>query len=152
MSSATVVRKVQRLTKDKAKSLIAAGLQRSVAQHGLDELALAGGCSERCLQKALALDSLPEAHTLANMLDCDPTILDEFFKAKGFRLSPLHCDAANDLKTAAGLGHAGAELAAAWADGQRNHAELFRVVDLIRPHLPAIHALVHEADTLRGAA
>jgi DNA-binding phage protein len=148
----TVVRKSGRLTKDRAKSLVAAGLQRAVAKLGKDEVALAAGCSSRCIEKALGHDTLPSIETLFNALGADATIADELLAAYGFRLVPLQCQAANDLATAAGLGHAGAELAAAWADGKRDHPELFRFVDLIRPHLPAINALIQEADQIRGAA
>ena len=50
----TVVRKAERLTKDRAKSLLASGLQRAVSKHGADEVALAAGCTKRCIEKALA--------------------------------------------------------------------------------------------------
>lgn len=147
-----IVRNPQRLTKERAKTFIAAGLQRAVAEHGKDELALAGGCSERCIEKALALDTVPSIETLGNMLAKEPTLLDEFYAALGWQLIPLRANAANDLETAAGLGRAGATLAEAWADGRRDHIELFAFVDLIRPHLPAIMAMIGEADQLRGAA
>lgn len=148
----SVVRDRVRLTKDRAKALLASGLQRAVARHGKDEAALAAGCSPRCIEKALAHDTLPGIETVLNLLDLDVTVLDELLAARGMRLLPLHHDAANDLSTAAGVIAAMGELVRSQADGRRDHTETMAVATLLRPHLGAIEAIVREADELRGAA
>ena len=148
----SVVRESLRLTKDRAKALLASGLQRSVVKHGADEVALAAGCTKRCIEKALAHETLPSMETALNALTIEPTVLDELLAAYGLRLCPLHADAANDLTTAAGLSGAVSKLVEACADGVRDHNETLAVAALLRPHLPAIQAIVREADQLRGAA
>jgi hypothetical protein len=64
----------------------------------------------------------------------------------------LHAEAANDLATAGGIIGAMGVLVNAVADGHRDHNETLAVAALIRPHMPAISAIVREADELRGAA
>lgn len=149
---ATVVRKAARLTKDRAKRLLASGLQRLVVRHGKDEVALAAGCSPRCIEKALSHDTLPGLETALNALTLDPTVLDELLASLGFRLCPLHSQSADDLTLAAGVITAMGELVKARADGVRDHNETLSVATLLRPHLPAILSIVREADALRGAA
>src|SRR5688572_23937673 len=100
MNASKVVRENRRLTKDRAKVLVASGLQRAVARLGKEEVALAAGCTSRCIEKALAHDTLPSIETLFNALAADVTIADELLSAYGFRLAPLHCEAANDLTVA----------------------------------------------------
>jgi hypothetical protein len=144
--------KRDRLTKDRAKQLVASGLHRAVSGNGLDEVALAAGCTNRCIQNALALDSLPSLDLLLNAMDLEPTLLDEVLAAKGFRLAPLHTNAANDLNIAAGVSEIAGAICRALTDGQRDHNETLAIAKLIRPHLPALSAIVREADELRGAA
>lgn len=148
----TVVRNPQRLTKDRAKALLASGLQRAVTAHGADEVALAAGCTRRCIEKALAHDTLPSMETALNALAVEPTVLDELLAAYGLRLCPLRAEAANDLAVAGGVIDAMGKLVTACADGHRDHNETLSVAALLRPHLPAINAIVREADQLRGAA
>lgn len=148
----TVVRKAERLTKDRTKALLASGLQRAVAKRGADEVALAAGCSQRCIEKALAHDTLPGLDTTLNALTADATIMDELLAAYGLRLCPLRAEAANDLMVAGGVIDAMGKLVSAHADGRRDHNETLSIAALLRPHLPAITAIVREADELRGAA
>ncbi len=148
----TVVRKAERLTKDRAKSLLASGLQRAVSKHGADEVALAAGCTKRCIEKALAHDTMPSMETALNALTIEPTVLDELLAAYGLRLCPLRSEAANDLLVAGGVIDAMGKLVSAHADGVRDHNETLSIAALLRPHLPAIQAIVREADELRGAA
>lgn len=151
MSSNTFVRRNRSLTKERAKSLVAAGLQRAVATHGKDGVALSAGCSTRCIEKALAHDTLPSIETLFNALSADVTILDEFLREYGLRLASIHADAANDLTTAAGLSHAAGALIEAHQDGRRCHRETLTIADKLRPLLPQIVAIIEEADKVRAA-
>jgi len=148
----TVVRNAERLTKDRAKALLASGLQRAVATRGKDQVALAAGCGERCIEKALAQDTLPSIETVLNALDADETIMDELLAARGRRLCSLRAEAANDMALAAGVTIAMGQLVQALTDGIRDHTETLTIADLLRPHLPAMNAIVREADGLRGAA
>lgn len=147
---ATSIRGKQRLTKDRAKILIASGLHRCVAAHGIDELALAGGCSRRTIEKALAHETVPSVEYLVNMLDLDASLLDELLAAKGLRLCPLDSAPARDLPIAAGVIDAMGELVKAAADGHRDHGETLAVADLLRPHMAALASIINEADRLRG--
>lgn len=147
---ATIVRNAERLTKDRAKALVAAGIQRNAPSHGaIERLALAGGCSARCIEKALAHDTLPGVDILLNMLDAAPTVLDEVLAARGVRLISLHADPAGDLATMAGLCDAAGALGHALADGVRDHRETLTIADKVRPILPRLEAIVREADAIR---
>jgi DNA-binding phage protein len=152
MSAKGSFRKTARLTKDRCKALVASGLHRAVNSSGIDEVALAAGCCEQSVRNTLSLDSLPSLDLLLNAMDIEPTLLDEVLAAKGFRLAPLHSDAANDLTVAAGVSEISSAICRALADGQRDHNETVTIAKLIRPHLPALTAIVREADELRGAA
>ena len=149
--SAPIVRKVERFTKDRAKALVASGMQRAVAAHGMDRLALAGGCSRRCVEKALGHETLPGIDIIANMLDEDPTMLNEFFAAKGLQLTPIAPEPNADFSTLAGMCDAAAEFSHALADGIRSPSETAGLAKKFRPLLPAMTAIVREADQLVGA-
>jgi hypothetical protein len=152
MSARNVFHKRARLTKERSKALLASGLHRAVSANGLAEVALAAGCCERSIQNALSLDTLPSLDVILNAMDLEPTILDELFAAKGLRVAPLHSEAANDLQIAAGVSAVASAICKALTDGQRDHKETLEIAKLIRPHLPALTAIVREADELRGAA
>jgi hypothetical protein len=152
MTGPNVFRKVDRLSKERCKTLVASGLHRAVTANGLDEVALAAGCCEESVRNALGLKTLPAIDTLLNAMDLDATILDEALAAKGFRIAPLHSEAANDLNIACGLNRVAEAICRALLDGVRKHHETLEIADIIRPHLPALTAIVREADGLRGAA
>lgn len=154
MSVNPFVRKNGPLTKQRAKELVASGLQRAIgsSRDGKAEVALAAGCTSRCIEKALSHDTLPSIETLFNALAADETILNEFLSHYGYRLTSITADPAHDLHTAAGLSHAAGSLIDAHADGNRCHRETLEVADKLRPLLPQITAIIHEADSLRGVA
>lgn len=149
-----VVRNAQRLTKDRAKTLIAAGLHRAVvkATDGIEEVAIGAGCSRRCLEKALAHESLPEAHTILNSLIGDATVLDEALAHVGFCLVPLEMDFNGDMAVITELSALLTEWLAAMADGKRDHVETQRIAARIRHLLPTLRGVVGEADRLRMVA
>jgi len=140
------------LPKGRVAALLSAGWARIIATHGKGALADALDVSENTIGNALAQRTTPELHTALNSLSVDPTALDELLAGYGFRLCPLHSKAANDLATAAGVIGAMGELVEALSDGVRDHNETLAIATLLRPHLPAVQAIVHEADMLRGAA
>src|SRR5690349_3466825 len=93
----------RRLTRDRAKALIASGLQRAVTKHGMEAVAMEAGCKETCLRSALAHKSLPELHYAFNAMLLDPTVLDEMAASVGYCLVPLEIEAETDMETLAEL-------------------------------------------------
>lgn len=147
-----VVRKNRKLTKDRAKALVASDWQRIAATQGLDALAAEGACSRRCIEKALAHDSLPEFHTLLNTLDADSTALDTSLAEKGFCITPIEMEFENDLELIAELSALLTEWLDAMKDGKRDHVELMRIASRIRQILPKLRGVVGQADKLRAVA
>lgn len=152
MSSNHVVRNPKPLTKDRAKALIASGLQRAARDHGLDEVAIRAGCSRRCVEKALAHETLPEAHLLGNLLLLDPTALTEWLGALGFVIVPRDAEASPDMVTLHHMGRAMSEFIDALRDGKRTHTETLELADELRPLIPRLTQIVREAEGLKVAA
>jgi DNA-binding XRE family transcriptional regulator len=142
----------QVLPKGRVAALLSAGWARSIAKYGKGTFADKLEVSENTIGNALAQRTTPELHTALNSLTIDPTALDELFAGYGLRLCPIHSEAANDLATAAGVIGAMGGLVEALADGHRDHNETLAIAQLLRPHMPAVNAIIHEADQIRGAA
>jgi hypothetical protein len=149
-----VVRKNRRLTRDRAKALIAAGLQRAVqnAEDGIEQVAAGATCGRRCLESALSHQTLPEAHFLFNALIDEPTVLDEVMSEVGYCVTPLEIEFDNDLELIAELSALLTEWLDAMKDGRRDHVELMRIAKRIRHLLPKLRGVVGEADKLRAVA
>lgn len=147
-----VVRNNRKLTKDRAKALVATDWQRVAAAQGLDGLAAEGACSRRCIEKALAHDSLPEFHTLLNTLDADPTALDSSLAEKGFCLVPLEMGFDQDMTVITELSALLTDWLDAMKDNRRDHTETLRIATRIRQLLPKLRGVVGEADKLRAVA
>lgn len=152
MSNNHVVRETKPLTKDRVKALIASGLQRAARDHGIDEVAIKAGCSRRCIEKALSHETLPEAHLLGNVLLLDDTALSEWFSALGFIAIRRDALASPDMITLGQMGHAMTEFIEALADGKRTHTETLELAEVLRPLVPRLTQIVHEADGLRNVA
>lgn len=140
------------MTKDRAKALVAAALRRSSCTHGLAQLAKAGGCSKRTLEKAANAESLPSFEVLLNMLDQDPSILDEAFRAKGWQIVPLAGAEACDFETLAGVCDVAGEFSLALVDRVRTHDETMKLGPKISRVLPGLVSVVTDWARLRGAA
>jgi DNA-binding phage protein len=147
-----VVHKKRKLTKDRAKALVASGLQRAVASNGIDQVSMEACVTPRCIQSALSHDTLPEYHTLLNALDADPTTLDESLAEKGFCLVPLEMDFNADMEVIAELSGLLTEWLGAMKDGNRDHIETQQIAARIRYLLPKLRGVVGEADRLRSVA
>jgi hypothetical protein len=147
-----VVRNHRPLAKDKAKALIASGINRAVLHHGLAAVADAAQCSIRCLQKALSHDTLPEADKLGNILLLEPTVLSEWLGKLGFQIVPQGAEVTPDMVTASQMSRAVATFIEILEDGKRNHQETLSLADILRPLIPRLTAIVHEADGLKVAA
>lgn len=142
------------LAKDKFQRLLAAAWGR--VWPGLGNMSVMAGRmglnDTKTISRAVTGANLPEAHTIFNSLLADQTALDEILNHYGFRVCPMIPDAANDFATLSGLCEVAAELSDALRDGIRVHPETLRVAEKLRPHMPALVALLREADGLRGAA
>lgn len=142
----------QPLTKQRVSALLSAGWARTAAKTGKGRLADGVDATEKTIENAMAGRTVPELHTALNSLTVDATALDELFAGYGVRLSPLHAEASNDLAMAAGTLNAMSELIARLADGIRCHTDTLAIAALLRPHMPALTAIIQDADALRGAA
>jgi hypothetical protein len=139
------------MSKDRFQKKLAAAWSRIWPVIGKGTMADRMGLTDtKTIDRGVAATNLPEAHTIFNALVADPTALDEILAEYGFRIAPLHADAANDMITVAGLCDAAHELAAAVSDGFRDHQETMRVADKVRPHMPALEAIILDADVIRG--
>lgn len=141
------------ISKDKFKQKLAAAWGRVWPATGKGAMADAMGLTDvKTIDRAVTASNLPEAHTIFNSLLADETALNEILAYYGFKITRLNATAANDLDTIHGLCDAASELSAAVADGFRDHRETLRVADKLRPHMPAMEAILREAETIRGAA
>lgn len=141
------------LSKDKFKRLLSIAWGRVGPTMGLATMAGKMDLSDpKTISRAIATDNLPEAHTVMNSLCADETALREVLSHYGFELSRRTPEAANDMRTLSGVCEVAAGLSDALRDGKRDHTETLRVADILRPHMPALVALLSEADALRGAA
>jgi DNA-binding phage protein len=152
VTSNTVVRDIRPLTKDRVKALVASGIQREARDHGIEEVAIKAGCSRRCIEKALSHETLPEAHLLGNILLLDDTALHEWFDALGFIAIKRDAAMSPDMVTLSHMGRAMAEFIEALSDGKRTHTETLELADVLRPLVPRLTQIVHEADGLRNVA
>jgi hypothetical protein len=136
----------------RAKELVASGLQRAVMNYSLDEVASAAVCSPRCIQKALSHETLPEAHTLVNLLRLDSTALCEFFGALGFKVVPAEASMSPDMLTVKRMSDTLSCYLTALQDGRRDHRETLELANHLRPLVQELTAIIHEADGLRRVA
>lgn len=142
----------RRLTRDRAKSLIATGLQRAVHKHGFDQVAIEAGCKDTCLRTALGQATLMEAHYVLNALMLDGTVLDEALAHVGFCLVPLEMDFDADMEVISELSGLMTEWINAMKDGKRDHIETQQIAARIRYLLPKLRGVVGQADELRAVA
>jgi hypothetical protein len=154
MMHRTNVCPVEPISKDKFQRLLAGAWGRVWPSLGnMGVMAGKMGLNDtKTISRAVTATNLPEAHTIFNSLCADPTALAEVLHYYGLELSFARPEAANDLATLSGLCEVAAELSEALKDGKRVHPETLKVAEKLRPHMPALTALLREADELRGAA
>jgi DNA-binding phage protein len=152
MNAGGVLPKRAPLGKETAKEALALVLARLVHRHGVATVAAHAGCCDRTIRSAMGLDSLPELHTVLNLLSLDATALDELLAPMGFRLVQVE-DASRCYPTLlADLAGVTATTAAALADGRVDHQEDAKIVSQLRELLPVLNAFMATKDTLRVAA
>jgi hypothetical protein len=141
------------MSKDKLQHLLAEAWGRVWPKlGGMTIMAKRMGLNDtKTIQRVTGICNLPEAHTIFNSLLADPTALNEVLGYYGYKLCPLESTAANDYATLAGVCEIGGRFAVALEDGHRDHRETLAIADAIAPHLPALSAIVQEAQELRRA-
>lgn len=145
---------VRRATPSKmdVSSAIAAAWSRACLKVGKGRFADALHVDPKTVNRALIGETLPELHTAFAATQVDPNALDEVAKLFGFTLRPLCADPANDLDTVAGISHLAGRWIEALSDGKRDHRETCQLAEAIRVLIPALSAIVAEADRIKGAA
>lgn len=154
MSQCNNVCPVEPLSKDKFQRLLAGAWGRVWPSLGnMGVMAGRMGLNDtKTISRAVTASNLPEAHTIFNSLLADLTALREVLAYYGLEICQIRPDAANDMVTLSGLCETAAELSEALRDGVRIHPETLKIAEKLRPHMPALVAILHEADELRGAA
>lgn len=148
-SLAKIARETNGLSKDRTKELVSAGLHRAVLNHGMEAVAAAAECNPRTIENALSMTTLPEAHTLGNILRLEPTALWEWLSELGFKVVPKDLSMSPDMKTASDMSDALTLFIRALEDGARDHVETQQLAKKLRPLIPKLSALVAEADKQR---
>lgn len=110
------------------------------------------GCNPKTISNAVAGNNVPEAYTVLSALLADKTALQSTLALFGLEVRPLRTEAANDISTLANLSSLSGEWLERIKDGVRCHRDTCAIADLLRPILPALVALVAEADRIKGAA
>lgn len=140
------------LTKCEVKSLVASGLQRRVGETSLEHVASELGCETITVRRALSHESLLEADKLGNLLARDPSALSEWFSRLRLRVAYEDTEMTPDMLTASQMSRAVATFCEILEDGRRNHQETLQLASVLRPLIPRLAAIIHEADGLRAVA
>lgn len=142
------------LGKDVVQSRLAQAWSRTIAnmQGKRATFAESIGCHPDTVANALSGNSVPELHTVLNSLLACPNALDEVFGLYGFQLVPRDAEMTPDMITLAQMGRALAEFIDTLRDGKRTHRETLELAEELRPLIPRLTAIVHEAEGLKSAA
>lgn len=143
------VRPIRKRTKAEVSGALAAGWARvSAGRKGTfaDNIDVDG----KTVNRALTGETVPELHTAFNSLADDPTALDELASLYNVSINPRACRSTGDMELAAGLGHSLSQLIDRLRDGKRCHIDTLALAELFRPLIPQMHAVVAEADEIRG--
>lgn len=135
-------------SKSDISGAVAAAWGRLVNKHGRGALADKLDIEVKTINRALTGETTPHLATAFNALAIDPTALDEIAALFGFRLCPVTCCPADDALT---MGRMAAVVSEWLKLGHgRDHRDTCRLGDQIRELLPALAAVVAQADSIRG--
>lgn len=113
-----------RLTDADARRKLAVGLIRACHDYGPSRVALEIGCDEKTVRRARDEDSTLGLACTLNLLDIDPTALDELTRAKGFKLVAMEAGEANERSAASALTKLLFEMSVALEDNRIDDHEL----------------------------
>jgi hypothetical protein len=138
--------------KDEVQARLAAAWARTIARMNgrKNTFADAIGCCPDTVSNALSGNTVPELHTALNSLLADPNALDEVLSLYGFILVPNDMEMSPDMQTLAQMGKAMAEFLDALRDGKRTHRETLELAEELRPLIPRLTQIVHEAEGLKA--
>lgn len=139
--------------KSDVSGALTVGWARAARKVGKGAMADAIKASPKTIDRALTGETVPELHTALASLLVDPSALDEVFALYGLeRPQTAVGQAANDLATVSGLSGVVTAFCKALEDGSRCHTETLELADLVRAVMPALNALMDEANRIRGVA
>ena len=130
------------------------GLSRAAARLGRDPLAEKSRRTRRALDKLFAGDTKDTTGKgLLDFLCADPAALNEVFALYGLQPPrPRITAAANDMVTVSTMSNVVSQFCDALKDGQRDHRETLQLADAIRDLMPALSAILSEANQIKGIA
>jgi DNA-binding transcriptional regulator LsrR (DeoR family) len=141
-------------TSDEVHRRLTRAWSRTMDEQDLTQEAFAAriGCCRDTVKNALAGDRLPKLHFVLNSLLACPNALDELLQLYGLQIIPRSAEASADMQTLSHMGRAMAEFIEALSDGKRTHKETLELAEVLRPLVPRLTQIVHEADGLKEVA
>lgn len=134
-------------------SALVVGWARMIATHGKGAAADAMEVDAKTLSRAMAGENTPALHTALSSLLVDPNALNEVFALYGLAPPrPRQPEAANDHHLMAELANLLRQFAMILEDGERDHRETLDLADQVRMVMPALSAILTEANRIRGIA
>lgn len=141
------------LNKERVQSKLAQAWSRTIAERFKgNKTAFAGkiGCCPETVSNALT-GTQTELHTVLNSLLACPNALDELLRLYGFVLVPSDAEMSPDMVTLSHMSRAMAEFVEVLSDGKRTHRETLELAEELRPLIPRLTAIIHEAEGLKAA-
>jgi len=140
-------------TKADVSAALVMGWARMIAKHRKGGFADRMEVDPKTIARTMSGETSPELHTALNSLAVDPSALNELFALYGFLPPrPRVAEAANDMATVSSLSNVVAQFCDALKDGERDHIETLELADAIRMIMPALTAILNEANRIRGLA
>jgi hypothetical protein len=142
------------VTKERVSSRLVQAWSRTIAERFKgNKTAFAGaiGVCPETVSNALSGSTVPELHTALNSLLACPNALDEALALYGLQLVPRDMAMSPDMITLSQMGKALSEFIEALSDGKRTHRETLELAEELRPLIPRLTAIVHEAEGLKAA-
>jgi hypothetical protein len=144
------------LSKELVQAKLAQAWSRTIAspqfKGNKTKFAAAIGVCPDTVSNALSGQTVPELHTAFNSLLACPNALDELAALFGFQLIPSSAEMSPDMVTLHQMCRAMAEFTDALRDGKRTHIETLELAEELRPLIPRLTQIVHEAEGLRSAS
>ena len=154
MSATTSSAKTGPLSKDMVQAKLTQAWGRTIAdkfEGNKTAFAARVGCCSTTIENALSGKTVPEFHTALNSLLACPNALDEVAALFGLQLVPREVEMTPDMVTLSHMSKAMAEFIDALSDGKRTHRETLELAEELRPLVPRLTAIIHEAEGLKAA-
>lgn len=140
-------------SKEQVQAKLAQAWSRTIAtQFKGNKTAFAGeiGCHPDTVSNALS-GTTTELHFVLNSLLACPNSLDELMALFGVQLIPRDTELSPDMQTAAQMGRVLSAFLDVLRDGKRTHTETLAFAEELRPLIPRLTQIVHEAEGLKAA-